>query len=443
MKKITFLLTFIIILLTLTVSATSVGDKISEAVYSDLSVYINHYPIPAYVVNDYAVIVAEDLTNYCCDVVWNGENRTLNISPSADKNEFADMPVYKTTMSTGTAYSDVLYTDIKTYVNGNEVTSFNVNGRTMIVIDEFGRNIGEYAWAEDIRAAKAWIDGKPVKDYAPVPYRTETLFMNNLMDYSKYVYTTNFTGSYDFDFDGISEKVSIEITSPTDDTWIDQTTRITIGNKSTVIDTTGAEIDAVYACDIDKTDGHMDLAVIMTEYSGDPNLRIFKYIDGLGRYEFQIEGWEGKIYQYDNYGTGYIDNCYFNVNDDDSISLECQTSSPGMWDVIRTFYRDDYNVFVELKPSFYTVLPNFMTGRQSFYPEIDAYEESMWHKGYIKAHQTYLSNGFTIYSGEYFKVIYDDGNSCLFIQKQNGQSGWIYIDYNMYSINPNFFYMAG
>lgn len=444
MKKIALLLTIVMILSTITVSAVSVGDKISEAVYSDLDVYINHYPIPAYVVNDYAVIVAEDLADYCCDVIWNENERTLNITPSAEKNEFANLPVYKTSMPTGTVYADVLHTDIKTFVNGNEITSFNVNGRTMIVIDEFGRNIGEYVWADDIRAAKAWIDDKPVKNYAPISYRTQVLFMNNMMDYNQYVWTEQFFGSHDFDFDGISENISIEIISPTDDTWVDQTARITIGNKSTVIDTTGAGIDAVYACDIDKTDGHKDLAVIMTEYSGDPNLRIFKYIDGLGRYEFQVQDWEGKIYQYDSYGTGYIDNCYFNVNDDDSISLECQTSSPGMWDVIRTFYRDDYNVFVELKPSFYTVLDNFMVSRSEFFREVSSYEKSMWNKGYMRAYNTYSSNGFTIYKDEYFKVIYDDGNSCLFVEKQNGQSGWIYIDYSAYNdLNPQYFAVAG
>ncbi len=445
MKKFIFAALAAFFLFGASAGAANVGDKISEAVYSDLSVYVNHYPIPAYVVNDYAVIVAEDLADYCCDVLWDGNARTLNITKSADKTEFTSPAVYNTSFPTGTKCADVLYTDIKTYVNGTEVTSFNVNGRTMIVIDEFGNNMDGYAWVPDIRAAKAWLDGKHIKDYAPLTNRTELLFYDDPDDH---VFPEEYTGQYDFDFDGTNESISLNvISSNQSDKWTGQTMQVTIGNRTTSVETVEASISAVYVCDIDATDGVKDIAVITTEASSDPFLRIFRYDNSLSVYKFEFKNYwddETSILEYDP--LGYVDKYYLNVNDDGSITIEEQTDSAGMWEVLKKYYRDSDGIFKEQVPQYYEILPIFMENILYWSSDLTGYERTMWEKGYIKSNVKYQSNGFTINKGEYFKVIYDDGNDYIYVVKENGSAGWIYIGYdadNRYKLNDRFFYLAG
>lgn len=444
MKRIIFTIIAVIALFGAAANAENVGDKIGEAVYSDLSVYINHYPIPAYVVNDYAVIIAEDLVNYCCDVDWDGNTRTLSITKSDEKTSFNVPEIYKTSMPVGTKYSDVLYTDIQAHVNGNSVTSFNINGRTMIVIDEFGNYTDGYTWVPELRAAKAWLDGKHITEYRPLSQRTVNLF--NLYDYD---YTEHFYNSADFDFDGKAEKIAIDISSPTEDTWMDQKMRITIGDSVRTVDTIGAWIAAVYVCDIDASDGCKDIAIITDEGSADPVLRIFRYDDYLTQYQFQgYDYYEDRVSAIDELWTGYIDSCYFNANDDGSITVECQTPSMGMWNVYKTFYRDDYGVFVEAKPEYYEILPDFMQNALE-YMDIYGKERTMWQQGYIKAYIKFSSNGLTINKGDYFKVLYDDGNDYVYAVKENGKAGWIYIGWtdtnweDRYNLNQHYFYMAG
>ncbi len=446
MKKTLAILIMVMTLFTSVAGAANVGDKISEAVYSDLAVYINHHPIPSYVVNDYAVIVAEDLQNYCCDVVWNGENRTLDITRSAEKNTFTAPAVYKSTMPGGSHYADVLYTDIKTYVNGTEVTSFNINGRTMIVVDEFGAAMDGYTWDNNTRAAKAWIDGKPFCEFAPLSDRTKTLFRTELGHDPEIV--NPYTTWYDFNFDGVNEPIKIQIDEPDYYNWEEQYMEVRIGEKVRRVATYEAVLDTVFVCDIDSTDGVKDLAVVTVEMSGDPVLRLFRYADGLPMYKFgYYSKWEQEYnILEEGLGLGYVDTPYLNVNDDGSITLKTQTKSNGMWYVNRTFVRDAYGTFMEVLQEQYAVLPDFMQNRWMQDQSIDGYEATMWEKGYIKAHQTYKSNGFTIQKGEYFKVLYDNDNDFIYVVKQNGKAGWISIAYDMpnrYELNEHFFYVAG
>ena len=135
----------------------------------------------------------------------------------------------------------------------------------------------------------------------------------------------------------------------------------------------------------------------------------------------------------------------FNVNDDDSITMEEQTSSAGMWSVYKTYHRNSDGHFKEKKPEYYEVLPDFMERGPVILESMSDEERKMWDKGYIMAHIDYTSNGFTLYEGEYFKVLYDDGNNNLYVQKENGEAAWINIDYNMerYELNSSFFFLAG
>jgi len=170
MKKIiSFILcVFVILSLSTTVSFAKTGDIIGYAKYTDISAYINHYPITSYNINDYTAVVAEDLRNYGFDVVWNDAERSLSIT----KNETATQitpagTVYKYSLKAGQDSFAYLETDIVTYVNGSKVDSFNVDGKTCIYIDSLAP-YGEIVWIPETRAIKFWLDGLPIADYLPI-----------------------------------------------------------------------------------------------------------------------------------------------------------------------------------------------------------------------------------------------------------------------------------
>jgi|GEM_PF-3913748 len=244
--------------------------------------------------------------------------------------------------------------------------------------------------------------------------------------------------SYDLDFDGEKEEIEIEVDELDD--W-EYELNVRIGNYEKTVELYFGSIEAVYACDIDTNDNAMDIAIFTCEESGDPRVRIFKYDENLTLYEFYKETYDGDREIYDCCWTGYAINYYLNVNDDDTITIEEQTSSAGMWSVHKTYKRGAKGRFEEIKPEKYEILPDFMN-EGCYTDEINGKEKSMWNKGFIKAYVDYEF----INEGEYFKVLYDDGKDNIYIETQKGKSGWIYIGYEAegrYDLNPYYFYLAG
>lgn len=136
------------------VSAYEVGDVVGKAVYTDIAAYINGYPIPSYNVDGYTVIVAEDLRNYGFDVTWDGDARTLSVT-MADGGAISGMSgVYKYPNAIGRKFADTLYTDIRTYVNGDPIQAYSINGYTMIELkslSEFGAvNWNQAMWRAEV-----------------------------------------------------------------------------------------------------------------------------------------------------------------------------------------------------------------------------------------------------------------------------------------------------
>ena len=442
MKKCLLFVFLALLSISVSVSAAQVGDKIGEAVMSDITAYINNYPISSYVINDYAVIIAEDLRNYGCDVLYDESARVLSITKSATNNQFNVPVMYKTSMPTGTYFTDVLYTDIKTFVNGNEVTSFNVNGKTMIVIDQFGKYMDGYTYDDKNRAAQAWISEKTVAEYKPLTKRTEKIFEQE-KDYSSRV--RNYTGWHDVNFDGVNESVSVSVESEKhnyDGWWYDTLfMKVTMGDYTKRVDIDG-NLDSIYLCDIDLTDGVKDLVVITVEGSDDPLLRIFRYGSNLPQYMFEGK-YEDETYVYDSMGTGYVDFHYFNVNDDGTITIKEQISSYGMWHAYKTYMRNEKGNFEKIVPAYYEILPDLMEQRLEWNEQISGYERDMWKKGYIKAYCKYYGDGIVLNQGDYFKPLYDNGNNYIYVEKTNGQGGWIYVNWETAGLNHTFFMCAG
>ncbi|MBE7053701.1 MAG: hypothetical protein E7391_05430 [Ruminococcaceae bacterium] len=140
----------------ITISYAKTGDVLGYAKYTDISAYINHYPITSYNLNGNTVVIAEDLANYGFNVRWNQSNRTLTINRSYTKNISGVGKVYKYESKLGQNSMPYLETDIKTYVNGNLVASYNVDGKTVINIEDL-KVFGEVVWVPEIRAIKMWI----------------------------------------------------------------------------------------------------------------------------------------------------------------------------------------------------------------------------------------------------------------------------------------------
>ena len=170
MKK--FIVAVLILVLGISSVGTSgyakVGDVIGEALHTDIVVYINNFAIPSYAVNGQSVIVAEDLRNFGFDVVWEGADRSLTISKN-ENTEVSLMYVGKG-YETGTKYTDILETDISVWANGTKLTSYAMNGYTMIPVEELTM-FGEVNWEAEERALKMWVDNLAITESAQMVSR--------------------------------------------------------------------------------------------------------------------------------------------------------------------------------------------------------------------------------------------------------------------------------
>ena len=107
------------------------------------------------------------------------------------------------------------------------------------------------------------------------------------------------------------------------------------------------------------------------------------------------------------------------------------------WTVNRTFQRNYNGIFCEVVPSYYEILTEY---RSNQYSDVPGFERTMWKNGYIKAYADYSNNGVVIKKGEYFSVLYDNGNGYVYIEKENGHNGWMYVDARACNnLNPFFF----
>ncbi len=252
---------------------------------------------------------------------------------------------------------------------------------------------------------------------------------------------TFYSHNLDLDSDGENEIISMDMVWDEETPW-EAKLNVTIGDYKTTLPMLDGMIDAVYVCDIDTTDGVLDLGIITKEASEDPRIRIIKYAEDLPLYQFKLND-DGGIN--DDLWLGYAVNYYFNILENDTIVLEMQTPSYGMWSVYRTFQRNENGVFEEVIPEQYDILPDFM--ENAFTGNLSGHELEMWSKGYIKAHCDYEYEDFKIKNGEFLKPLYDDGKNKIYLEKENGEGGWISIDfsteYSMFDFNQNFFFLAG
>ncbi len=155
--------------LALCASAANVGDVIGEAVYTDITAYINNYPIRSFNINGYTSVVAEELAEYGFKVTWDGTERSLSIvnNPAATAITPTKAVTKAPASRVGIHAMDVLATDIKTYINGKPTTGANIGGYTIVSFEELAA-FGKCTYDNDKRALFLTLEGLPAKEFEPV-----------------------------------------------------------------------------------------------------------------------------------------------------------------------------------------------------------------------------------------------------------------------------------
>ena len=149
-KKIMILFITVLTLLTLaamtsnSVSALNVGDPIGEVLHTNIRTFINGHRIPSYNIGGWMVVSTEDLIRYGFDVTFDNFTRILNINHNPHKpfnpiTIFNDWP----TGRPGTFAFHHLHTEIRAFINGAPVRSFNVQGYLMILFEDL-RDVGNF-----------------------------------------------------------------------------------------------------------------------------------------------------------------------------------------------------------------------------------------------------------------------------------------------------------
>ncbi|MGV8145797.1 MAG: glycoside hydrolase family 26 protein [Alkaliphilus sp.] len=132
-----------------------IGTKIGVVLETDIKTYINGNPINSFNINGKTAVVVEELGNYGFDVRWDGVARNLIVSRDKNKEFSLIFTNNEEDFIIGRRAFNVLYTDIKTYIDGVRIESFNINGLTAIYISSL-KKYGELSWDNSTRTVKLY-----------------------------------------------------------------------------------------------------------------------------------------------------------------------------------------------------------------------------------------------------------------------------------------------
>ncbi len=113
----------------------SIGDPIGTISATDIVATIFGDPIPSYNMDGNTVIVVEHLSNYGFDVTWLADKRELHVERNTQKTP-NPLTIQPPPTHVGGTVGEVLYTDIRTLIEGQVVQSFNIGGNTVIHFDD-------------------------------------------------------------------------------------------------------------------------------------------------------------------------------------------------------------------------------------------------------------------------------------------------------------------
>ncbi|MCZ8520372.1 MULTISPECIES: hypothetical protein [Paenibacillus] len=122
-----------------------VGDVIDQVLSTDIAAYVNGKAIPSMNISGSTAIVVEDLRHYGFDVSWNPDEHkvTVQYRPGKPVDPLPAAPL--SSEPVGTKLGDVLHTDIRTFYGDREIPSFNIGGRTAVLLSGL-QDAGEVKW---------------------------------------------------------------------------------------------------------------------------------------------------------------------------------------------------------------------------------------------------------------------------------------------------------
>lgn len=134
------------------------ANGIGNYYYSDIKTYFFGAPITSYNLGGKTAIVCEDLNwHYNHDVYWFADERKLTVDKKDDV-DFASLQAQAgETLTTqkgtvGAVAGEVYASDIKTYLNGSFIESYNIGGQTVIICEDMRGYGYDVAWNEAERS---------------------------------------------------------------------------------------------------------------------------------------------------------------------------------------------------------------------------------------------------------------------------------------------------
>ena len=160
LPSVVFVMIMVLSLFSVPTEAARLGDIMGYAQPTDIVATINGYQIKSFNVNGYTYIISEDLRYYGFNVNYYWDQRAITIyrdySATSPRLSSAGRELVNP-LSMGET-RPLLYTDIVTYVNDNLVTSYNIDGQTIIRFDELSR-FGTVSYDNNKREISLLVDG--------------------------------------------------------------------------------------------------------------------------------------------------------------------------------------------------------------------------------------------------------------------------------------------
>lgn len=153
MKKITTLVLAAVILMTASWTGFAATGDIAGKIYStDIKACINGVWVDSYNIGGLTVVVVEDITD---QYRYYEDFRTLVIDDFAPEHLIPG--TQQGSQKPGKVIGNIYETDIKTYFRGKGLTSFSLDGKMAVIIEELGMNNafsetgGRYIWNPELR----------------------------------------------------------------------------------------------------------------------------------------------------------------------------------------------------------------------------------------------------------------------------------------------------
>lgn len=219
-------------------------------------------------------------------------------------------------------------------------------------------------------------------------------------------------------------------------------------------------IDKIYGIDIDEKDGKKELVIITEELSSDLYMRVLRLDKGkFNLINFEYSALSENLQEYEYASLGYDTD----IEVDGNVIKTSARGRCGMWSVESEYsYNDGVFSYIMMQERD-VVLPSYewrmgvAISDPDYAMELglakDENELNLLKEGYVIAYADFVNNGKTperegmikLLSGDIFKITKEDADGFVFIEKKDGESGWIYMgDFsdNRYEVSEMAFFLA-